>query len=107
MKMPELSEYAESDSELPARNGAPSSPSPSCVKEPAATNASSQYLSAPHISVTSEDNDDTSRMDTSRADDVRPPSPTDDPVTPSIPDSFLKQLGLSTDDKELVNGEAG
>ena len=106
MKMPELSEHAESESELPASNGAPSSSSAS-DKKPASANTTSQYLCMPHISVTSEDNDDTPRMDTSSADVVRPPSPSDDPVTPSIPDSFLKQLGLSTANKELVNGEPG
>ena len=103
MKMPELSEHAESDSELSASgNGAPST----SAKKSAPTNAA-QHLSAPHISVTSDDNDDTSRMDTSSVNVVRPPSPSEDPVTPSIPDAFLKQLGLSTADKALVNGEPG
>ena len=103
MKMPELSEHAESDSELAASgNGAPST----SAKKSAPTNAA-QHLSAPHISVTSDDNDDTSRMDTSSVNVVRPPSPSEDPVTPSIPDAFLKQLGLSTADKALVNGEPG
>ena len=107
MKMPELSEHAESESEPPASSGAPSSSSAS-DKKPVSANTTSQYLCMPHISVTaSEDNDDTPRMDTSSADVVRPPSPSDDPVTPSIPDSFLKQLGLSTANKELVNGEPG
>ena len=29
---------------------------------------------------------------------IRPPSPNDDPVMPSVPDEFLSQLGLTQDD---------
>ncbi|ESO92212.1 hypothetical protein LOTGIDRAFT_162867 [Lottia gigantea] len=37
--------------------------------------------------------------------DIKPPPPTDDPVTPSIPDSFLQKLGLKVG-KDPINKES-
>ena len=101
MKMPELSEHNESsDTEQPPTNGGPAS----CRKTPGTLGTSG---STPQIAVTSDDNDATSRSEGDGEQVVRPPSPSEEAVTPSIPDSFLKKLGLSTASKDLVNGEQG
>ncbi|XP_070190240.1 uncharacterized protein [Littorina saxatilis] len=118
MKMPELSEHAESDSEL--LSGSSNGTHPASKRSSARTSSSStssqqqQHPSEPYISVVSDDNDDTCRMDNTTSSTMsdsggeevlRPSSPTDDAVTPSIPESFLKQLGLSTENKDLANGD--
>jgi hypothetical protein len=97
MKMPELAEHAESsDSELPS----------SITTTTTTSNGSlpGHPCSALRVSVTSEDNDDVGGR--GEVEVIRPPSPSDDSVTPSIPESFLKKLGLSTEGKPLVNGES-
>lgn len=116
--MPELSEHAESDSEL--LSGSSNGTHPASKRSSARTSSSStssqqqQHPSEPYISVVSDDNDDTCRMDNTTSSTMsdsggeevlRPSSPTDDAVTPSIPESFLKQLGLSTENKDLANGD--
>ncbi|XP_076467389.1 uncharacterized protein LOC143298371 isoform X2 [Babylonia areolata] len=107
MKMPELSEHAESSSDTEQQQPPPS------VGNGGATLPSSSSPKTPLVSARSGDNDDSCRMDSNSSgggggggvEVVRPPSPSKDPVTPSIPESFLKKLGLSAADKNVVNGE--
>lgn len=98
MKMPELSESGEADNETANINGSQKSSSSRSPRR------GGTAMPPPEISVTSDEEDSSSKASGDEL--VRPPSPSDDPVTPSIPDSFLQQLGLSTEGTE-INGEGG
>uniref|UniRef100_A0A2C9KIJ1 Uncharacterized protein n=1 Tax=Biomphalaria glabrata TaxID=6526 RepID=A0A2C9KIJ1_BIOGL len=74
MKLPELSENSELD--ITSAGISPINP---CTLSPNPSSPSKDK-GMPQISVT---------------DYLEPPPPTDDPVTPSLPSSFLKKLGLS------------
>ncbi|XP_055888848.1 uncharacterized protein LOC106059497 isoform X5 [Biomphalaria glabrata] len=74
MKLPELSENSELD--ITSAGISPINP---CTLSPSHSSPSKDK-GMPQISVT---------------DYLEPPPPTDDPVTPSLPSSFLKKLGLS------------
>lgn len=91
MKMPELSEHVESDAkEKTTLSAAPPAASGETVSADFDTSESP---------FTSQDGDLFPVMNSGNV--LTPPIPSDDPVTPSIPDSFLKQLGLSTGDVDM------